>query len=203
MDWTAQVCLPLCAFAARADSLPLQLVVAFRLVSSRSVRRSLRHPYGIVPHRIRRHFPSFALSQSRSTRPIASCLLFGSPDRLPQLQRLGGLLGRFASSCCFERTRSCSDAFCRFFGTYPEFSSRLDPAAASTSAPRSSGSPGASFGGPPFCCCPERTHLCSDTFMRFFGTSQASSTRSDTAVACVLPPRSFGSSWARLLGMYF
>ena len=40
----AQVCPSLCACTARADSLVSQLATTFRLVSSRSVRRSLRHP---------------------------------------------------------------------------------------------------------------------------------------------------------------
>ena len=39
-----------CARTVHADLPGIQLVVAFQLVSSRSVRRSLRHPSGFISH---------------------------------------------------------------------------------------------------------------------------------------------------------
>ena len=47
------------ACVVRADSPCIQLAIAYQLVSSRCVRRSLRHPFGHHSHRTRRHRQRF------------------------------------------------------------------------------------------------------------------------------------------------
>ena len=97
-----QVCDSSCLGGARADSLVFQLAVAFRLVSSRSVRRSLRRPSYTLPHHIRLVFERFR----RSNRPRRI------PTRLP---RPNGLLAlrldvapSFRRRACFRRYQGLS-----------------------------------------------------------------------------------------------
>ena len=73
----AQVRRSLSACAVRADLPGIQLARPFRLVSSRGVLRSLRHPSGIISHRIRRLRHRFRASNHAQRRPSLAARLYG------------------------------------------------------------------------------------------------------------------------------
>ena len=75
-DRMAQVRSSLCAGTARVDLCHIQLAPPFRLVSSRGVLRSLRHPSDILSHRMRCRFHRFGASNS--SRHLLAVALWAS-----------------------------------------------------------------------------------------------------------------------------
>ena len=72
MLWVAQVHAPSCIRTTCADPRRLQLASLFRVVSTRNVRCSLRHPSGLVSHPIRllcRQYHGSNRLRHRPTRP--------------------------------------------------------------------------------------------------------------------------------------
>ena len=83
----AQVCCVSCVSRVLADSLPLQLAIAFRVILTRSVRRSLRCPFYTISHALERVIlpvvPSAQVADS-----IKYLILILIPHLLPCLQGL-------------------------------------------------------------------------------------------------------------------
>lgn len=98
--WMAQVCCPTCVRIVRSDSTSdIQLATPFRLVLSRSARRSLRHPCRIVSHRIqsRLHRPNTFRRFPPSLRlPVRPGCLYGLSALYLDIARSFRLLGTLA-----------------------------------------------------------------------------------------------------------
>ena len=137
-----QVRRPSCLGAARGDPSGIQLAVAFRIVSTHNMHRSLRHPFGHYFYRIRRVRHRFRTSNCARRRPSPPARLLGLlapyldfaliPDTSGAAVSLpcssgssGTCLGEFSSPLRSNRSLTCSDVFLGFFDTHIPSSSQL------------------------------------------------------------------------------